>query len=115
MIPADSMELGVPSSRSLTGYNMGLMEKKMETTIYWGYIGIMEKKMETTIHWGYIGIMETTLIYWGYIGIMEKKMATTLIYWGYIGLNGKEIARILFSAHVQLPQVWNLPYFWRNP
>ena len=32
----------------------------METTIvYWGYIGIMEKKMETTIvyrglYWGYI-------------------------------------------------------------
>ena len=41
----------------------------METTImgyvgyilglYWGNIGIMEKKMETTIlHWGNIGIME---------------------------------------------------------
>ena len=30
--------------------NMGIMEKKMETTIvYWGYIGITEKKMETTI------------------------------------------------------------------
>ena len=29
--------------------------EKMETTIvYWGYIGIMEKKMETTIL-GYIG------------------------------------------------------------
>ena len=29
---------------------MGLMEKKMETTIvYWGYIGIMEKIMEATI------------------------------------------------------------------
>ena len=28
---------------------MGIMEKKMETTIvYWGYMGIMEKKMETT-------------------------------------------------------------------
>ena len=27
-----------------------------------GYIGIMEKKMETTIvYWGYIGIMETTI------------------------------------------------------
>ena len=26
------------------------MENQMETTIvYWGYIGIMEKKMETTI------------------------------------------------------------------
>ena len=29
---------------------MGMMEKKMETTIvYWGNLGIMEKKMETTI------------------------------------------------------------------
>ena len=28
---------------------MGIMEKKVETTIvYWGNIGIMEKKMETT-------------------------------------------------------------------
>ena len=35
-------------------------------------IGIMEKKMETTI------------VYWGYIGIMEKKMETTIVYWGYI-------------------------------
>ena len=34
------------------GYgNIGIMEKKMETTtiVYWGNIGIMEKKMETTI------------------------------------------------------------------
>ena len=45
---------------------VGIMEKKMETTIiYWGYNGIMEEKMETTI------------IYWGYNGIMEKKMETT--------------------------------------
>ena len=30
---------------------MGIVEKKMETTIvYKGYIGIMEKKMETTIY-----------------------------------------------------------------
>ena len=29
---------------------MGIMEKKMETTVvYWAYIGIMEKNMETTI------------------------------------------------------------------
>ena len=29
---------------------MGIMEKKMETSIvYWGYIGIMEKKMLITI------------------------------------------------------------------
>ena len=28
---------------------LGIMEKKMETTIvYWGYIGIMKNKMETT-------------------------------------------------------------------
>ena len=38
--------------------------------LYRGYIGIMEKKMETTIvYWGYRG---------GYIGIMEKKMETTI-------------------------------------
>ena len=41
--------------------------------LYWGYIGIMEKKIETTI------------VYWGYIGIMEKKMETTMAYWGYVG------------------------------
>ena len=47
-------------------FGVGIMEKKMETTIiYWGYNGIMEEKMETTI------------IYWGYNGIMEKKMETT--------------------------------------
>ena len=41
---------------------IGIMEKKMETTIvYWGYVGIMEKKMETTI------------VYWGYVVIMERK------------------------------------------
>ena len=29
---------------------MGIMEKKMETTIvYWGNIGIMENKLEATI------------------------------------------------------------------
>ena len=38
------------------------------------YIGIMEKKMETTI------------VDWVYIGIMEKKMETTIVYWGYIGM-----------------------------
>ena len=73
---------------------MGIMEKKMETTIvYWGYIGIMEKKMETTVtivYWGYMGIMEkkmeTTIVYWGYIGILEKKMETTIM--GYIGVRG---------------------------
>ena len=35
--------------------------------VYWGYIGIMEKKMETT------------MAYWGYDGIMEKKMETTIV------------------------------------
>ena len=31
------------------GYNNGL---------YWGYIGIMEKKMETTmVYWDYIGVI----------------------------------------------------------
>ena len=74
------------------GY-MGIMEKKMETTIImigfmWGlygsymglrgkYMGIMEKKMETTIMgviWG---------LYGSYMGIMEKKMETTMIgFWG---------------------------------
>ena len=38
--------------------------------ICWGDIGIMEKKMETTIM-GYIGFRG---ICWGDIGIMEKKM-----------------------------------------
>ena len=58
----------------MSGYILGLC---------WGYIGIMEKKMETTIvYWDYIGIMEnkmdTTIVYWGYIGIMEKKMEATI-------------------------------------
>ena len=38
--------------------------------LYWDYIGIMEKKMETTIM-GYMGIMETK--------IMETKMKTTIL------------------------------------
>ena len=36
--------------------------------IYWGNIGVMEKKMETTV------------VYWGTIGVMEKKMETTIVY-----------------------------------
>ena len=40
--------------------------------MYRDYIGIMEKKMETTI------------MYRDYIGIMEKKMETTIIYRDYI-------------------------------
>ena len=56
---------------------MGIMEKKMETTIvYWGYLGIMENRMETTI------------VYWRYMGIMESKMETTIVYWGYVGFRG---------------------------
>ena len=52
---------------SLCRYYMGIMEKKVETTIvYRDYIGIMEKAMETTI------------VYRDYIGIMENKMETTI-------------------------------------
>ena len=65
-------------SHSKLGY-IGIMEKKMETTIvYWDYIGMMDKKMETTI------------VYWDYIGIMEKKMETTIVYWGYGRLIAKQ-------------------------
>ena len=49
------------------GAVLGIMEKKMKTTIACGgYIGIMEKKMETTI------------VCRGYIGIMEKKVEATI-------------------------------------
>ena len=35
--------------------NIGIMEKKMETTIvYWGYIGTRENTMETT---GFVGVI----------------------------------------------------------
>ena len=41
---------GDPFRRHISHRYIGIMEKKMETTIiYWGYIGIMEKNMETTI------------------------------------------------------------------
>ena len=43
-----------------------------------GPIGIMEKKMETTI------------VYWGYIGIMEKKMENYCSILGLYRDNGKE-------------------------
>ena len=47
-----------------------------EDALWLGYIGIMEKKMETTIVW------EVGFRVWGlgsgYIGIMEKKMETTI-------------------------------------
>ena len=52
-------------------------------TGYWVYIGIMEKKMETTIM-GYIGYILGLL--WGLIGVLEKKMKTTIVYWGNIGV-----------------------------
>ena len=44
----------------------------MEITIVWGNIGIMEKKMETTI------------VCWGNIGRMEKKMESIIVDWGHI-------------------------------
>ena len=44
----------------------------------WGYIGIVEKKMETTI------------ISWGYIWIMEKKTETIIAYKG-LGLSPSPI------------------------
>ena len=53
------------------------------STGYWGYMGIMKKKMETTIM-GYIGYILGLL--WGIIGITEKKMETTIVYWGNIGV-----------------------------
>ena len=40
--------------------------------VYWVYIGIMEKKMDTTI------------VYWVYVGKMEKNMETTIVYWVYM-------------------------------
>ena len=42
--------------------------------IYWGNIGVMERKMETTV------------VHWGYIGRMEKKMETTKVYWSNRGI-----------------------------
>ena len=39
---------------------IGIMEKKMETTIvYWGYIGILEKKMEATIVYYDLGFLSS--------------------------------------------------------
>ena len=49
-------------------FSIGIMEKKMETTIMENE---MEKKMENGMETG--TILE---LYWGYIGIMEKKMET---------------------------------------
>ena len=61
------------------GSHIGIMEKKMETTIvYWNYIGITEKKMETTI------------VTWNHMGIMEKESGN---YYSILGLyrdNGQE-------------------------
>ena len=39
----------VYSQRRMGMICIGIMENRMETTIYRDYIGIMEKKMETTI------------------------------------------------------------------
>ena len=53
--------------------NIGLKEGNVEIS---GFIGLMEKKMETTILYrGYI-----LGLYWCYIGIVEKKMETTIVY-----------------------------------
>ena len=48
--------------------------------IYWVYIGIMEKKMDTTImgYLGIIGLVSSLGLYRDYIGIMEMKMETTI-------------------------------------
>ena len=48
--------------------------------LYWGYIGIMDKKMETTILGYILGL------YRGYIGILDKKMEATIVCWGNIGI-----------------------------
>ena len=69
--------LGAPR---LEGLGIGHYKKEVETNyfngvtfgLYWGFIGIMEKKMQTTI------------VYWGYIRILEKNMATTIYIYLYI-------------------------------
>ena len=48
------------------GVHHGRLNHSM-TQVNWGYIGVMEKKMETTI------------VYWGCIGIMENQMETTVL------------------------------------
>ena len=47
--------------------------------VYWGYMGIMEKKMETTImkYIGGLGVSQNWGLYRGYIGIYRD-------IWGYI-------------------------------
>ena len=51
---------------------------------YGGYIGIMEKKMETTILYRvYMGVIVPLL---EDIGIMEKNMETTILHRVYIGV-----------------------------
>ena len=53
----------MPSGEGDIGDYIGIMEKKMETTIVcWGCMVIMETKMETSV------------VYWGCIGILEKNM-----------------------------------------
>ena len=57
----------VPFSRAQDPGALGL--GGLGFRVHLGYLGIMEKKMETTIG------------YWGYSGIMEKKMEATIVCW----------------------------------
>ena len=52
----DACQLKFCSTKMLVAMHLGIMAKKMETTIVcWGYIGIMEKRMESArTYWGYI-------------------------------------------------------------
>ena len=65
--------------------NMGNdMETREYIGLYRSYIGMMEKKMETTIVYrGCIGRvenkMETTIVHRDYIGRMENKLETTIL------------------------------------
>ena len=68
------------------GFLYGLIQRMLWGCL-WDYIGIMEKKMETTI------------VYRGYIRIMEKKMETIIqglhlgLFRGYIGRTCKLSAK----------------------
>ena len=60
------------------------MENEMETGIvlglYWGYIGIMEKKMETTIvYWGYTRVILG--VSWGNVGVILGYIGAFLGQW----------------------------------
>ena len=59
---------------------MGIMEKKMDTTIvFWGLHG--DNGKENGYYYSILGLR------WG---VMEKKMDTTIVFWGLHGDNGKE-------------------------